>query len=134
MVDQCYNWLLTGDIGKVKYSVNRRLGKMPNTEKYALSFDGVANSLESWIEVENTSKEEMELLIGYMTTSLASSKYPLIETMRDNGERFILNPLAGGFLDKEVHVTSFMNVGQIRPFSKAHLDFRTLEGGNEWPF
>ena len=68
--DYCLNWFQTGEIGEgLEYSGNARVGKMPNTEKYALTFDGNGQEMESgWIEMTNPSDETMYMFVAYMTT------------------------------------------------------------------
>ena len=68
--DYCFNWFQTGEIGEgVVYSDNARVGKMPNTEKYALTFNEQGQKMESgWIEMKNPSDETMYIFVAYMTT------------------------------------------------------------------
>ena len=134
-IDQCYNWFQTGEIGPgLTFGSNGKVATMPNTQKYVLSFDGGNGNdeKESWFEIDNQNDGEMELFVGYMTTGPAPSKYPMVEAIRENGERYLLDPNARGW-NKPVHVSALVNLGRVAPHFRARVSFKSLEL-TEWPF
>ena len=78
----------------MEYSKDGVVGKMPNTEKYALSFEGKDKS--GWIEMTNPSNEIMHIFVSYMTTGPPPSKYPKVEAAREDGDdtKRMLDPVA----------------------------------------
>jgi len=78
--DYCMNWFQTGDMTGIDYSPNGVVEKMPNTNKYTLSFtDGIGWDGEKgggWIRVENPTDGVLALYLGYMTTGPRPSLYP----------------------------------------------------------
>jgi hypothetical protein len=148
-LDVCQNWFETGEINGdgLTYSPNGKLDKMPNTDKYVLSFesDDENNDLGSgWIGVKNESDEVMDIFVSYMTTGPPPSKYPRVEVTRhyddDNGDtsQYILEPESIGWGDKEVHVVRLAHIGQIQPGSSNNnkiekIYFKPLEQ-TKYPF
>lgn len=141
-MDHCHNWLESGEISaEIKYSSNGIVSKMPNTQKYALTFSGenTDSSMgdgDGWIEVSNPSNIIMDLNVAYMTTGPAPSKYPKVEVTRTNRDanKIILDPVSTGWRDKKVHVTRLANIGKIYPgVLKDRIYFRPMEE-TEYPF
>lgn len=134
--DHCNSWFESGIISEgMKYSTNGYLGKMPNTEKYALSFDDQTGE-GGWISVDNPSNEVMDVFITYMTTGPPPSKYPRVAVTRTNreGMTFILEPEAAGYGNKNVHIARLAHIGTIYPDVKDDIIlFKTLEM-TEYPF
>lgn len=134
--DYCLNWFQTGIIGDgLAYSDNAVVGKMPNTEKYAMSFEGEG---ESYIEMTNPSEHTMTFFIAFMTTGPVPCKYPKTEATREDGTKFFLDPLAtpwGANPKQKVHVSRLLEVGEVQPHKTARVTFESLEEEEtEWPF
>lgn len=134
MIDQCYNWLLTGTLDEsVEYSSSGSIVKMPRTEKYSLEFKDEGRD-KNWILLENKSNEVMNIALGYMTTGPPPSKYPAVEAKRSDGERFVLDPNSSdAYGDKEVHISKSVDLGTIAPLSTLRIFFNPEEE-SEWPF
>jgi hypothetical protein len=136
-VDHCNSWFESGVVGEgVTYSANGVLDKMPNTEKYALSFDDQDSGEGGWIAVDNPSNEVMDIFITYMTTGPPPSKYPSVSVTRTNRESmtFVLEPEAVGYGDKNVHIARLAHIGTIYPnVEKDIILFKPLEK-TEYPF
>jgi len=133
--DYCYNWLLSGEIDEgLNYAQNVELERMPNTDKFALSFGYDGDKDGNWIELENTSDERMELSVSYMTMDPVSN-YPETEAIRhDNGKKYVFSkktPVDWG--ERKVHLTRLQNLGSIDAHSKVRITFKPL-GKTEWPF
>jgi len=126
--DYCLNWFQTGIIGDgLAYSDNAVVEKMPNTEKYAMSFEGEG---ESYIEMTNPSEHIMTFFIAFMTTGPAPCKYPKTEATREDGTKFFLDPLAtpwGANPEQKVHVSRLLKVGEVQPHKTARVTFESLE-------
>jgi hypothetical protein len=107
---------------------------MPNTEKYALSFEG--KDKPGWIEMTNPSNEIMHIFVPYMTTGPPPSKYPKVEAAREDGDdtKRMLDPVANwGDRKMQVHVSEMVHLGKVQPNQKAKISFRPLEE-TECPF
>ena len=112
-VDQCYNWFTSGLIGdEVKYSSNGIIKQMPNTNKYVLYFKDDNNN-DNWIQVNNPTNINVEFLIGYMTTGPPPSKYPKVEAIRENGDKYDLHPDSLGYRRKVVHIVRMASLATI---------------------
>ncbi len=134
--DYCLNWFQTGAIGEgLKLSENAVVGKMPNTEKYALTFEG--QNKTGWIEMTNPSNEMMYIFIAFMTTAPPPSKYPKTEAAREDGEdnsKVMLDPVAHrGNANMKVHVSDMVYLGKVLPNQTAKVSFTPKEE-TEWPF
>jgi len=135
--DHCLNWFTTGKIDPgLRYSPNGFVEKMPNTQKYALTFK--EDQMDKWIEMTNESKQKMFLFVSHMTTGPAPSnvKYPKAEAVDETGEHIIhLDPVAvwPGLGNKEIHVTKLTSLGEVGPGETKRCYFRILEKDSEWP-
>jgi len=127
-IDYCVDWFESGDVGQhLKYSANGNVDKMPNTTKYALSFEGG----EGFIEITNPTSETLHLFIAYMTT-YPERNYPETEASTLDGRKVILSPITELYNFK-VHVGRFAQMGQVDPKSTIRVNFKELEESN-WPF
>lgn len=135
-VDQCYNWIQSGSIGKgLTFGPSASIVKMSNTEKFALEFDFDGGPDGTWIKIESQSNQEMNFAIGFMTSGPPPSKYPkVVATIGGTGEEFILRPDASSsYGDKPVHITRLQHLGILKPLAHKRINFRPLEK-TEWPF
>lgn len=132
--DHCINWFLTGDIDpSLRYSPSGTVGKMPHTEKYALTFEGEG---DQWIEMTNESDQEMFLFVSHMSTGPAPTnvKYPKAAAFINGEKTADLDPVAvwPGLGGKDIHVTSLTRVGKVGPGETTRVYFKTFET-TEWP-
>ena len=126
--DYCLDWFKSGEVGQdLKYSPNAIVEKMPNSQKYAMSFRGG----EGFIEITNPTNELLYLFVAYMTTS-PQRNYPETEVSASNGKKMVLSPITEGF-DNKVHVAQFGKMGHVDPRTTIKLNFKELEK-SEWPF
>jgi len=134
VVDQCYNWLQTGEIKEgMSFGPNGSMEKMFNTLKYAVEYDFDKDHEGNWFDVENQSNQEMELQIGFMATGPPPSKYPKVVATFD-GVDILLNPVAdSSYGENTVHVDLQQKIGMLKPNAKERIHFRALEK-TEWPF
>jgi len=133
-VDYCLNWFQTGVIKEwLKHSENAVVGKMPNTDKYAMSFER-KEMHPDWIEIRNPSDYVMFIYVAYMTTGPAPSKYPKTEATREDGEgtKVLIDPLSEKY-NFEVHVSQMVCLGKVQPKKTAKISFKPLTE-SEWPF
>lgn len=66
-VDFCLNWFQSGVVGGgLTFGESGTVEKMPNTEKYAMSF----REGKGYIELENPTDELLHLFVAYMTQRL----------------------------------------------------------------
>jgi hypothetical protein len=134
--DHCLNWFTSGIIDpSLRYSPNGFIEKMPNTQKYALTFK--EDEMGKWIEMTNESDQKMFLFVSHMTTGPAPSnvKYPKAEAVDVTGAHITdLDPVAHWpGLDKSIHVTKLTGLGEVGPGERKRFYFRTLEKNSEWP-
>ena len=135
VIDQCYNWLMTGTLDEaVEYSSNGSIVQMPNTQKFSLEFKDQGKD-KNWILLENKSATVVDLSLGYMTTGPPPSKYPAVEAKRSDGGSIILSPDPSdtSYGDKPVHITRSVGLGTIAPRTKLRIFFNPEEE-SEWPF
>jgi len=126
--DHCLNWFLTGEVGEgISFSNNGKVEKMPNTEKYALTFDGGQGE----IIMQNPADEMMYLYIAYMTAG-PHKKYPHVEAERPSGAKYMLDPIAKGY-KQDVHISNLVFLGHVQPGATVVVKFKELEKA-EWPF
>lgn len=136
--DHCVNWFMSGEIDPVLQH-NGHVEQMPNTIKYALTFDDDDDDEnEKWIEMTNESDETMFLFVSHMTTGPAPSnvKYPRASArMEGKGEEVVeLDPVAQwGDVEKEIHVTKLTRVGEVKGRETKRVYFEIHEE-SEWPF
>lgn len=133
--DQCYNWLMDGNIDpSISYGSGFKLKKMPNTQKYSLEFQNdVPLEGNNYITVNNGSDDTMDMFVGYLTTS-PEQKYPMVEASRSNGQKFELKPKPENtYGGKSIHVPEMVHLGFMKPKTTLNVYFTPLEE-SEWPF
>ena len=127
-IDYCVDWFESGEVGQhLKYSENAVVDKMPNTNKYALSFEGG----EGFIEITNPTSELLYLFVAYMTT-YPERNYPETEASALNGRKIVLSPMSQLYHYK-VHVARYGQMGHVESKSTMRVSFKELEESN-WPF
>jgi len=125
--DQCTNWFESGDMDGIKYSSTGIVEKMPNTQKFALSFeDGdepdAKTDGKGWIGVTNPSNRPLSLYLGYMITGPSPNLYPRTEVIIESeggdirGEPVVLEGDKDSVYGKRaVHISKIMKAGIIDP-------------------
>ena len=132
--DVCQSWLGSGKIEDgMTIGPTGSIENMPNTEKYALSFEGG----EGTITLTNPSNAPQELHVSHYTTGPPPSLYPktvaILEDANSEKLEIELDPNAskkwGG---KEVHLPKETYLGLIKP-GETIVTFKSLED-TERPF
>ena len=131
--DVCQSWLGNGVIEDgMTIGPTGSIENMPNTEKYAISFDGG----EGTITVTNPSNTPQELYVSHYTTGPPPSKYPkavaILEDANNEKLEIELDPEASRkWGEKEVHLPKETYLGYIKP-GQTTITFKSQENA-EWP-